>query len=441
MAPIKVKKEDSEPNFHFFFYPKCDASATDLAVSSFIVGPEGVPVPNEDAEPIKPCSCELDMMKNCKCTVPYPCTCGATTTYQCECRTKKDICTCVEGVPSPTCECKGDKICVCHPHKKYPMPTCTCEIVDKPCVCLVGKFPSPVCECREKPLYVEPSACICEEDQQPCECQKIDPKPECTCQKGDDCTCKHCICGLVKECLCKPKTPGKKKAEKLEEEEENLPKSSESSFATDVKSFCSCGKDSLCICEEPEAECKCFKPVDMATACICEGLPKDECKCHLVCDCPGVCTCETEEVLKKKKEECICLDMAKQLKEGRVCICPKKKPKHSKLKRMRTKDGYRWCNDVDPRHTFFDYGYGRHDKISYEPERQEKFRILGMGEEADDATGSGTMVCPLHGTKVKAPPYKKKVRKPSLDCCSAVGGKYPSITWNAMHNPEYLGTE
>lgn len=425
LAPLK--KEESEPNFHFFFYPKCDVSATDIAVTSFVVGKDGIPVPNEDAEPEKPCTCALDMMKNCKCTVPYPCTCGNTTTYQCECRKAKEICTCVEGHPSPTCECRGDNICVCHPHKKYPMPTCTCVDVEKPCVCLAGKFPSPVCICKEKPLYVEPSVCICEDEPVPCECQELAPKPDCTCQTGDECNCEYCLCGMVKACLCKPKPkleikqPAK---EKLEGEETDLRKSSgSSSLVTEIRSVCSCDKDSLCICEEIENECKCYKPVNLATACICEGPPKEECKCNLICDCPGVCTCETEVAIKKKKEECICLDVAKQLEESRVCICPKKKKKPSKLKRMKTKDGYRWCHDVDPRHTFFDFGYGRHDKISYEPEKEEKVKILGYREDDDDASGTQMNTCPVHGKKIRAPAFIKKVRRASLDCCSAVGGK------------------
>ncbi|CAH2076604.1 unnamed protein product, partial [Iphiclides podalirius] len=86
-----------------------------------------------------------------------------------------------------------------------------------------------------------------------------------------------------------------------------------------------------------------------------------------------------------------------------------------KLKKVRAgKHGYRWCRDVDPRHTYFGYSYGRHERVSYKGEEEKKIKITdtkrkeGLAEVTD--------------AKKNVPVFEKKLGKLSLDCCSAVGG-------------------
>lgn len=405
----EVEEEDND--FHFYFFPDCDKPQSPQDSKASLMMVDGMPKINPAAKGQIFCTCDTDKKGDCTCHIKLPCRCGAKTAAECTCLKQDEICICHESKPMPVCTCKGSLICTCHPDGKI-RPICTCDKVDKPCLCHPGKFPSPICLCKQKPKFqfddlksigevVEEEAeeeektaeAAGEMEHEPCQCQKPDPKPICKCLKGKDCICaeKSCICGVQKTCVCEPT-----------DSQEVFCKSEDS------KSICSCPIPRECTCDAKTDNCKCFPKPN----CTC-GDP-DNCKCFVPCDCTDPCICETAV---QKPTECICLSKSKYDVEGVVCTCPCKDEESKKLKRVRAgKHGYRWCHDVDPRHTYFDYGYGRHDKISYKLPEVEKVNIQGLHDEKQ-----GEETCAVHG--VKAPPYKKKIRKPSLDCCSAVGGR------------------
>lgn len=401
----------------------------------------------------------MDKKGKCICHTKLPCKCGAKVKAECTCGKLETICICDENKPNPVCTCRSSTVCVCKPG--LPQPVCTCDKIEKPCVCYPDKFPYAICACGRKPKFgffpmkideevdfggesaseegeeegeeIDGNGTISknnivklseenvrkiseksissmsqnsmgeidkktiiqnklEEEEEPCVCQAPDPKPPCLCLKGKECTCNQdmCICGVRKSCVCEP----------VDSKEPIICKSQES------KSICSCPELKECTCDAKSVDCKCFPSKPMCTC----GDPEN-CKCGIPCDCPITCICDT---LPKKEDECICMDKTKQVEAGLICTCPCK-DEGKKLKRKRAgKHGYRWCHEVDPRHTFFDYGYDRHDKIAYKDEGPEKVKILGLHETKKED------VCPIHG--IEAPPYKKQIRKPSLDCCSAVGG-------------------
>ncbi|KAJ0175479.1 hypothetical protein K1T71_008638 [Dendrolimus kikuchii] len=398
--------EEEEDDFHIFFFPDCTKPPPKKNSKASVIIVDGLPKINPVMKHQKFCTCAIDKTGKCECHTKLPCHCGAKTTAECTCSKLKDICICHKGPPQTTCKCKGSDVCVCHPEGKI-QPVCTCDLVAKPCVCYKGKFPSPICTCAYKPKFnleniksidelaseasEQTSTSQAEEnvtaEQEPCLCQQSEIKV-----KGEECTCDQvaCICGSRKTCVCEPTAST-----------ELICKDNDS------KSICSCPTDMPCTCDGDSVECKCFPNPN----CTCDN--PDNCKCFTICECTDPCICDIQSA---KPEECICLDNRRRGIPGVECACICKQEEVKKLKRVRAgKHGYRWCRDVDPKHTYFDYGYNQHDKISYEVQEREKLKILGLydGKENEEE-------CAVHA--VKAPPYKKKIRKPSLDCCSVVGG-------------------
>ncbi|XP_011565204.3 uncharacterized protein LOC105394985 isoform X1 [Plutella xylostella] len=468
-----AEEEKEDDDYHFFFFPDCAKPAPKDSQATIIMQ-NGMPVINKFKKPSVKCTCPLDEDGQCKCFLKYPCKCGAKTAAECVCDQadiekicicrphkpnlsckchKAKICTCT-GVVEPSCHCKKvKKVCVCDP-TTYPYPVCPCKpckcdherpispmCVCKPCVCDDTRSPAPVCICK-------PCICEGEEDPQPvchcgdsesaatvhtktwtyemneeaseeenfpeiveqkassikCDCQKPD---KCQCMaKGnkDPCTCpdQRCICGYLNTCLCGPP--------KLEHQ--RMGGSGEGSRESENESVCSCGLPPVCKCKGTTDNCKCF---DKEPECTC-GNPED-CQCFRTCECDDPCDCD--KYAEKECQQCACLD---PMKPGDlVCTCPQKKPTNQ-LVRVKTKDGYRWCHRVDPKHTFFDYGYDRFDLINKKSETSEKLKILGLYDKKDP-TGDGAG----ETNDVNVPVYKKEVKKPSMDCCSTVGGMTISV--------------
>lgn len=476
-----VEEEEQEleedDDFHFFFFPDCTKPAKpNHSKDSLLIGPNGLPKINVAAKKGIVCTCKKRKKEECECFVKLPCLCGAKEAAECTCGKLSNICICDENLPKPVCECEKVIVCACC---NLPKPICTCDEVVKPCVCYPGKFPKPVCDCKRKPTFgflkelesipsfegeffgeevgykeleveaeqketnkrrkqvikrvvkkkkkyeqssegsemgseefleeiiVEESIQESTKEQEtkkveeeekgePCECQKPDPKKRCLCRKGKECICTkyECVCGFKKTCVCEP------------EGSDELPCKSDESM-----SICSCNVIPVCNCETEGIECKCFP-----TNAVCTCKNPNNCKCTKVCDCAYPCICDTAV---EKIEECICLDKAKQIQKGYICTCPPVDgASPTVIKKARAgKHGYRWCHDVDPKNTFFDYAYDRYDKISTKKQQEEKFKILGLYDEIKRPED----VCPVHGLKL--PRFKKKrFRKPSIDCCSAVGG-------------------
>lgn len=402
---------EEEDNFQFYFFPDCKKPKPVKNSKASIITVDGIPKINPVKVVRKVCTCGFDKTGKCTCFTKLPCECGAKVKNECVCANEKEICACHEGKLSPVCECSGSQVCVCYP-EMYPRVECVCGNVTKPCLC--HRFPGPHCICKHKPSFGAPDVKKSLEEMSvesefgseegdvlkktvpasipdPCECQLPYVKPICQCQMNEECICKEdaCICDTLKSCDCELRT--------------DKPICEES----DSKSVCFCPVHTECTCDAATPDqCKCFpKPV-----CTC-GDPEN-CKCQRVCICSNPCICDTK---KKEEKECICFDKMRQ-GESQSCDCLRKIDKGLKLKKVRAgKHGYRWCHDVDPRHTYFDYGYGRHDKISYKEQEREKFKILGLYDEKEEEMEAAKEA-------FKAPPYKKKVRKPSIDCCSAVGG-------------------
>ncbi|CAG9785627.1 unnamed protein product [Diatraea saccharalis] len=412
---VEDETGEEEGDFHFFFFSDCNKVLPQDSKTSVILV-DGVPKFNPSAKPPVACTCDKNKKGVCDCSVKLPCKCGAKTTAECLCSKLNTICICDESNPQTVCTCKGSQICVCNPDGKI-RPKCTCDKVDKPCVCYPDKFPSPVCTCKYKPKFgyenmkvitemaqeehiecteleehEETTTTDAEEGQEPCECQK-ERKPFCTCLKGQECICNTntCICGVQKTCVCEP-----------------VGALDPICKSEDSKSICSCDVLRECTCNaESATDCKCFPEK------VCNCGDPENCKCFTICECTEPCICDTN----LKDAECICLDKAKQLAKGLVCTCPVHGQEKDPMKLTKVRAGkhdYRWCHQVDPRHTYFDYGYDRHDKISYKIQEREKLKILGLADKEELES------CPVHG--IEAPLYKKKVRKPSIDCCSSVGG-------------------
>lgn len=473
---------EDDDDFHFYFFPDCTKPAKPShSKDSLLIGPDGLPKINMAAKKGILCTCKKKKKGECECFVKLPCLCGVKNETECTCGKLSNICICDEKLPKPGCECEKAIVCTCC---NLPKPICTCDEVEKPCVCYPEKFPNPVCVCKRKPTFgflkeleSVPSLesvffneeegheeqeveieqmekkklrkpvvktvvrkikkhqelgegseegseefleeIIVEEDidqsikeaikeeqrarkveeeekEDPCECQKPDPKKRCLCLKGKECICSkyECVCGFQKTCVCEP------------ESSVDVPCKSDEST-----SICSCNVGRVCNCEKEGLECNCFPS---KAVCTCKN--PDNCKCMKVCDCVYPCICDTAG---EKVEECICLDKAKQILKGYICTCPPPGgASPTVIKKVRAgKHGYRWCHDVDPKHTFFDYAYDKHDKISTKKQEDEKFKILGLYDEIK----SPDVACPAHGLKL--PRFKKKrLREPSIDCCSAVGG-------------------
>lgn len=408
----EAEEIEEEDDFHIFFFPECSKPLPKRNSKASVIIVDGLPKINPVINDKNICTCTVDKTGKCECYTKLPCHCGAKTTAECACAQLENICICHKGPPQVTCKCKGSDICVCHPDGKI-QPVCTCDLVDKPCFCHKGKFPSPICTCPYKPKFNSENIISIDEiesqvteqsssskalenqhdTKEPCLCQASEKKDRCLCIKGEECICNEvaCICGIRKTCTCEPTAI-----------------TDELCKRDDSKSICSCPTEKPCTCDVESVECKCFPNPN----CTC-GDPEN-CKCFSICDCTDPCLCDIQST---KPEECVCPDNIRQGIPDVECTCIVKQEEGKKLKRIRAgKHGYRWCRDVDPKHTFFDYGYGQHDKISYKVQEREKFKILGLYDEKKD-------VDECHEQDVKAPPYKKQIRKPSLDCCSAVGGE------------------
>ncbi|XP_075974451.1 uncharacterized protein LOC142975481 [Anticarsia gemmatalis] len=404
----KHEEEDEEDNdFHFFFYPDCKKPIPKQHSRTSVVMVGGLPQVNPSAKEHAICTCPKDKKGKCKCFVKIPCSCGAKVKDECTCRLLEDICICTPQKPAVSCKCNAVDVCICDSNTLVKT-ECVCEDVRKPCICPPFKFPCPVCKCKHKPklnleaidesvssFHYEGEEDIKfkkESDHEPCTCQEPEPKPRCFCQKGKDCICNVvCVCGIRRTCLCEPTDSA------------DIPCKGDEN-----KSICSCEEPpKICTCDvKKNSQCNCFPQ----KTCTC-GDPEN-CKCFSVCDCKDPCICDTAPPPQPKA--CICVDTWKPGLTDLVCTCPK--VKDNKLKKVRAgKEGYRWCREVDPMHTYFDYGYGRHDKIEQKKSETEKFVIQGLHDQKPTEEE-----CAVHG--VKAPKYEKKVRKPSLDCCSAVGG-------------------
>lgn len=396
----KEEAGDEESDFHFYFFPECNKPIPPDDDKASLIIVDGFPKINK-IEAVPDCTCEVDKTGKCPCHLKVPCECGPKKRDECICHEAENICICGD-TPELICKCKPNKVCMCHPDGK-PRPICACGKGDKPCICQPGKFPYPICVCEHKPNIEvknenevgEEMSSILEKKEsikEPCLCQKPSPKPTCLCIKGKDCICKQgtCICGVQPTiCLCDPA-----------EGEINCDDN-------DSKTICSCPVDPECKCygNSPD-DCSCFPKVKYCTC----GNPED-CTCLLTCECKDPCLCDIVTV--KKENICVCED---KLDSDSSDFHDKKEDK--KLKRVRAgKHGYRWCHDVDPKHTYFDFAYNRHDKISYKEQVQEKLKILGLYEESKKADIN---IPGIESDKV--PVFKKKVRKPSIDCCSAVGG-------------------
>ncbi|XP_045768199.1 uncharacterized protein LOC123869362 isoform X1 [Maniola jurtina] len=415
----KSPSEPEENDFHFYFFPDCNkpVPARDSLVSCVTI--DGFPKVNPNLlKGIQQCTCGVDKSGDCPCYFKVPCRCGAKKHADCTCQQVENICICDEGKPQIVCKCKPENVCLCYDDK--PRPVCVCNEVDKPCICQSGKYPCPICVCDGKPniksnIYKDvieteengEGENVNEEEEsvtttipkESCTCQKLLPKPICYCRKGKECLCKEgeCSCGVPPSCICEPT----ESAQILCKED-------------DSKTVCVCPVEKVCTCNAKSPDdCECFpKPVD----CTC-GYPED-CVCTHKCDCVPPCLCD---LLPKKEDVCVCDENRTEIAGGLLCTCPPKKKEVAKLKRMRAgKHDYRWCPDVDPRHNYFGYAYDKHDKISYKEQEKEKLKILGLYSEPIPQEGP----CPVHGSQstVKQPEFKKKVRRPSLDCCSAVGG-------------------
>ncbi|KAL4716404.1 hypothetical protein ACJJTC_006766 [Scirpophaga incertulas] len=416
---------EEEEDFHFFFFPDCDKVPPPQGSKMSLMLVDGLPKINPKQNLPISCTCKVDKKGQCECFVKLPCKCGDKSKSECDCFKLENICIC-EAEPQLKCTCSGSKVCLCHPDGKINV-KCTCDMIKKPCICHKDKYPSPTCICDSKPRNQNISSMSSMNNTEigykgmeleeleyltdtagdaiePCDCQKISL---CHCVKGKECICKEssCICGVQKSCLC---------------DSEDLP----------------------CINEESKSVCNCHISIE----CNCDGKSPTECNCFVErqCSCgnPEQCMCfgeyddEGTSINPRRigNNECTCLDKAKQL----ITQSDNKDSEKNtmKLKRMRSgKHGYRWCHEVDPRHTYFNYAYNRHDKISSKVCEQEKFKILGL----DDEKSKEDNTCPVHDESATTlPTYKKIQRKSLLDCCSAVGGITISVETLGEEKDKFL---
>lgn len=404
---ISEEVNEEENDFHFYFFPDCDKPTPPIDDKASLIIVDGFPKINKIEQPSY-CTCELDKSGKCPCHLKVPCECGSKKQDECTCHEAENICIC-NDIPQLKCKCKPRKVCLCHPDGK-PRPICTCANIEKPCICQAGKFPFPICQCKNKTPSTssidelngeenlseqsETTKDYKSETTVPCECQKPTPKPICRCKKGKECLCSEgtCLCDMQSTCICDP-------------EEGEI-----ACQIDDSKTICNCPAEPECTCygKLPD-ECACFPKQKF---CTCGNA--EDCTCFLTCECKDPCLCD----LVKRENICVCEEKKFDSEES-VSV---ESVKEKKLKKVRAgKHGYRWCHEVDPKHTFFDYAYDRHKKISYKEQEKQQLKILGLYEEPKTTTSDVAAVQSEQG-----PVFKKKVRKPSIDCCSAVGGNFYS---------------
>lgn len=310
-------------------------------------------------------------------------------------QTSRDSIIIVDGLPKVNVEAKVDKTCLCDidENKKCtcfakmpcrcvdpdnPEPECKCSKLEHICLCH-SKEVLPVCTCTESQV------CVCHPDNK--------PRPTCTCGETSPCVC-H-LHQTYPYCICAESQSDENITESTPEKTCpcNTAEEHVTSTNMDSTSACRCAAETI---NETSSE---------SHTCAC-GNPKD-CKCFHSCQCEKPCICEYIQDKTSEHDECKCLDVK----------CASKKCESNKLKKVKvSKEGYRWCHDTDPHHTFFDFGYGRHDKIEFDgPVLQDKITILGLHdkEEAKELIAEKAD---------EIPKYRKKKCGPSLDCCSVVGG-------------------
>ncbi|XP_014363690.2 uncharacterized protein LOC106715019 [Papilio machaon] len=382
IKPLEAKEEveekaskhssDEDNDFHFYFFPDCSKPVPSRDSKSSLIIKDGMPQINRRNVHQDNCTCEVDQKGRCKCMVEIPCLCGTEEKPECVCAALENICVCNETKPDIKCSCKNTEICTCMEDKCRLI--CTCDKIDKPCICHRDKFPRPICICKHKPVTSDysvpsdvPGESVIEESttkttKSSCDCQKSKPSEP----------------GVQEEisCVCDRKPQGKR--------------SLSCSSTCQNPQECSCNRniDDTCPCFPDTKNCTCGNP--------------ENCKCFHICECTAPCICDIES---KRQVECTCIKSGGGVDQGEV----------KKLKKVRAgKHGYRWCHDVDPRHTYFDYGYGRHDKIMHKEVEEKKVVITDMkGQKEAESDES---------EKPNIPSYRRKTKKLSLDCCSAVGG-------------------
>ncbi|XP_041988404.1 uncharacterized protein LOC121739877 [Aricia agestis] len=409
---VKEKKEDSEEtndietisenvskrsvyseeeDFHFYFFPDCEKPYVQGSNDSILLK-DGIPTINPLKQRGFHCTCSSDGSL-CKCFVQEFCECGKKPKDKCSCDKLDAICICDEKELKITCTCKPSLVCLCASDGKI-QPKCTC-----------------IAEVDEKSDNEEDKQKVLKENiVLKCSCPNI-ATAECNCNTVPEqdvnlkCSCPNiaaaeCNCNTVSnqdiqlKCSCPNIATGECNCNNIEQ---------------DVPLKCSCSNITIEECERssPPEECTCGDTND----CKCSDTQEKTSVTHesgdaCVCDTPSENTCDCDP--------CACAEISDP------CICDKDiseaQEKPTKLVRKRAgKHGHRWCHQVDPRHTYFDYAYDRHDKIDYKVPEKEKFKILGLHDEIKSEIKVET-------EEITVPIFKRKVRKPSLDCCSAVGG-------------------
>ncbi|CAG4982078.1 unnamed protein product [Parnassius apollo] len=401
---ITEENVDDDDNFYFYFFPDCAKPIQPESSNNSLIIKDGMPKINPTKQNTKYCTCEVDKNGQCKCFLKIPCLCGPKEIRECTCSKLDGVCICNDSEPAPVCTCNEAEVCMCDPDGK-PRVVCSCDKMSETCICHVDKGLDPNCNCKQK-IKSDLTSEIHQEFESgrlnelensgvekakldytriPCECEKSEKQVVCQCLKGKTCTCKQDVCVCKQEnitCACE--------AINGEVVRDNI----------NPKSPCNCLNTEECTCSSNlEIICQCF-PTNKV--CCCKNPEK--CKCFQTCQCTDPCICDNEV---DNHNECTCYTESTEINQ--------KGKRVKKLKKVRAgKHGFRWCHDVNPRHTYFGYGYGRHDKISYKEKTKEKIEILRKNNE--------TVVEVSDVENFEIPIYQKKVSKLSIDCCSAVGG-------------------
>ncbi|XP_068632891.1 uncharacterized protein [Battus philenor] len=387
--PIEEKVSDEsckdDDNFHFYFFPDCSKPPPAVHSKSSLIIKDGLPYINRVKHVEEVCTCKVDHKLQCNCFVKLPCICGANERSECTCSEVPKVCFCNELKPNIVCTCEEAEVCTCYPDGKLRV-ICTCDKVDRPCLCHPKKFPYPVCICKHKPVFDESTYDYEIEGENTLETSSRTTKSLCKCQDPIVPVPEKTICECDQKIVCACEPPCGTLVPDF-----NGPKLTCSTICRDTQE---------CPCSNTNINCKSFAA---NKACTCGD--SENCKCFKICECSDPCMCD---VGSKFTKECTCLTKpADEIVEQLEGV--------KKLKKVRAgKHGYRFCHDVDPRHTYFGYGYGRHDKIIHKEEKPKKIEITDNAVKATEEV--------TEGEKEDLPVYNKKLGKLSLDCCSAVGG-------------------